>query len=138
VLDVADLEMNVLEFRQRAFQFDRLAEIGGTSYAVFTRTETETESKFRPKLVHLRLAVPHAWVVLDPTSDLLVLSKDGASIPVRLTEPVVEVAAEPAEFGEQGIAFRRVRHGDSTQVYAPAEVAAALFTPEGLAALGLT
>jgi hypothetical protein len=137
VLDVADLEMNVLEFRQRAFQFERVAEVDGVAYAVFSRTETESESRFRPQLVHLRLVVPQAWVVHDETNDVLLLSKDGTTLPVRLTETVVEVGAEPSEFREQGIAFKRGSSPGHAIVYAPAELAPRMFAPEGLTALGI-
>jgi hypothetical protein len=38
VLPASDLEINVLEFRQRSFQFDRLATVEGEEYAVFSRS----------------------------------------------------------------------------------------------------
>ncbi len=137
MLDAADLEVNVLEFRQRAFQFERLAELDGAAYAVFSRTETETESRFRPKLVHLRLVVPHAWVVLDAAHDVLAIARDGSTVPPRRTEPVVEVAAEPAEFREQGVPFRRAAGPNGTLVYAPTDRAERVLTPAGYAALGI-
>jgi hypothetical protein len=137
VLDVADLEMNLLEFRQRQFQFERLADVEGAPYVVFTRTETEDESRFRPKLVHLKVVVPQAWVVHDLANDVLLLAKDGRTIPVRLSEPVVEVAAEPPQFHEQGVAFRRAPSASRALVYAPEELAGKLLRPEGLAALGI-
>jgi len=83
VLDQSDLEINVLEFRQRSFQFDRLVSVGASEYAVFSRTETESESQFRPRLVHLRLVAPRAWVVYDEPNDVLLLSKDGSTLPAR-------------------------------------------------------
>jgi hypothetical protein len=135
VLSVADLEANVFEFRQRAFQYARLASIGGAEYAVFVRTETESESRFRPKLVHLLVAVPHPWVVVDPASDTLRVAKDGRTPTPALTEPVVEVGAEPTEFSEQGVAWRRAAAPSGALVYVPADVAAGLLTPAGLAAL---
>ena len=137
MLTVSDLEINVLEFRQRSFSFDRVATVDGAEYAVFSRTETESESQFRPRLVHLRLVVPLAWIVYDAGNDLLLLAKDGATLPVRLTEPVVEVGAEPAEFHEQGIAWRRTPGPSGTLVYAPEERAGALLTPNGFAGLGI-
>lgn len=137
MLDASDLEINVLEFRQRSFSFDHLATVGGTDYAVFSRTETESESQFRPRLVHLRLVTPLAWVVLDEPNDVLRLARDGATLPVRLTEPVVEVGAEPVEFHEQGIAWRRAPGPNATLVYAPAELAPCLLSGEGIAALGV-
>jgi hypothetical protein len=137
VLTVSDLEINVLEFRQRSFSFDHLASHDGAEYAVFSRTETESESQFRPRLVHLRLVTPLPWIVYDEGNDVLLLSKDGATVPVRLTEPVVEVGAEPTEFHEQGIAWRRAPGPSGTLVYAPEERAAALLSPKGFEALGL-
>jgi len=137
VLTASDLEVNVLEFRQRSFQFERLAEVDGTGYAVFSRTETESESQFRPRLVHLKLIVPQAWVVYDEPNDLLALAKDGATVPVRLSEPVVEVRAERPEFTEQGIAWHRTEGAGGTLVFVPAEFRDRVLTDEGRAALGL-
>jgi hypothetical protein len=137
VLEPSDLEVNVLEFRQRSFQFERLAEVAGHSIALFLRTETESESQFRPKLVHLRLLVPQAWVVLDEPNDVLLIARDGATLPVRLAEPVVEVGAERTEFQEQGLPWKRVAGPSGSLVYAPAELADRLLTPESFAALGI-
>jgi hypothetical protein len=133
VLDLSDLEINVLEFRQRSFQFERMVELGGTEYAVFSRTETESESQFRPRLVHLRLVVPRAWVVYDEPNDVLLLARDGSTVPVRLSEAVIEVRAESSEFHEQGIDWRRADGPDGILVYAPAELASELLSPSGLA-----
>ena len=135
VLSVADLEMNVLEFRQRAFQFDRTVSVGGEEYAVFLRTETESESKFRPKLVHLRLAVPFPWIVHDEAADTLRVARDGHTISPALTEPVVEVGAEPAEFPEQGVRWRRVLAPSGDLVYVPVDRSAALLEAGALVVL---
>jgi hypothetical protein len=137
VLTESDLEINVLEFRQRSFQFERLADVDGQPIAVFSRTETESESQFRPKLVHLRLIVPQAWVVHDESNDVLMLARDGSTVPVRLTEMVLEVGAEPAEFKEQGIAWSRVSGPGGTLVYAPTELKEGLLAPPALASLGI-
>ncbi len=137
MLDVADLEVNVLEFKQRSFSFERLVELAGERWAVFGRTETESESQFRPRLVHLKVAVPLAWVVHDIENDLLAVARDGSTLPVRLTEPVVEVGAERTEFSEQGIEWRRGTGPKGVLVYAPAELADGLLSPTGYAALGL-
>jgi hypothetical protein len=132
VLDVSDLEINVLEFRQRSFQFERMIELGGVELAVFSRTETESESQFRPRLVHLRLVVPRSWVVYDEPNDVLLLAQDGATVPVRLTEPVTEVRAERPEFKEQGIDWRRAEGPEGYLVYAPSELANELLSPAAL------
>ncbi len=137
MLELADLEVNVLEFRQRSFSFERAVELGGSSYAVFSRTETESESRFRPRLIHLCVVVPRGWVVYDGPSDTLRLAKDGgAPLPVPV-EPVVEVSAEPSEFSEQDVRWRRLAAPNGTFVYAPVELAGSLLTNEGLAALGV-
>jgi hypothetical protein len=135
VLDQSDLEVNVLEFRQRSFQFERLAEHGGHEYAVFSRTETESESQFRPRLVHLRLLVPREWVVYDEPNDVLLLSRDGKTVPVRMVESVTEVGADPSEFTEQGIDWRRVSGPGGLLVYGPEELEKELLTPAALAQL---
>jgi hypothetical protein len=137
VLTAADLEINVLEFRQRSFQFERLGDVNGEAVALFTRTETESESQFRPRLVHLRLVVPLAWVVLDEPNDVLLLARDGTTVPVRLTEMVVEVGAEPSEFKEQGIAWTREPGPSGSLLYVPTELHGTLLAPAARAALGL-
>jgi len=132
VLTAADLEVNVLEFRQRSFQFARVAEVGGESYAVFTRTETESERQLRPRLIHLTVVSPLAWVALDAAADLLrcgpAAGPDAAA---------VEVSAEPPEFEADGHRWRRTAAGDGRFLYVPAERETALRSPEAKAALGL-
>jgi hypothetical protein len=137
VLTASDLEINVLEFRQRSFQFDRIASFDGEEYAVFSRTETESESQFRPRLVHLHLVVPLAWVVLDEANDSLRIARDGATAPPHLIETVIEVGAEPPQFKEQGIEWTRASGPGGAHYYAPADRSSRLFTPEGHAALGV-
>ena len=135
MLDQSDLEINVLEFRQRSFQFDRLVEHEGREYAVFSRTETESESQFRPRLLHLRVIVPRGWVVYDEPNDVLLLARDGATLPLRVVESVTEVGADPSEFTEQGIDWRRVPGPSGVLVYAPEELEKELLTPSALARL---
>lgn len=137
MLTPGDLEVNVLEFRQRSFQFQRVAMVADRAIALFSRTETETESRFRPKLIHLHLLVPPEWVVLDEPNDVLLIARDGTTPPVRRTEPVVEVGAERPEFQEQGMAWKRAGGPSGAFVYAPAELAEALLSPSSYAALGL-
>jgi hypothetical protein len=137
VLTATDLEVNVLDFRQRSFQFERLASVDGTEFAVFSRTETESESKFRPRLVHLKLAVPLAWILLDETTDALRISRDGRGLPMVPADAVVEVGAERPEFREQGVEWRRAAGPSGSLVYAPEEFAGRLLTPEGFGRLGL-
>ena len=137
MLTASDFEINVLEFRQRSFQFERLASLEGTDLAVFSRTETESESQFRPRLVHLKLVVPQAWVVYDEPNDLLAVARDGRTVPVRLTEPVVEVRADRPEFREQGVDWKRADGPSGSLLYVPAELADRVLSPDGLAALGV-
>jgi hypothetical protein len=137
VLTVADLEVNVLEFRQRAFQFERLVELEDTPYALFTRTETETESKFRPKLVRLVVVLPLGWVVYDEPADILRAAREGAAMAPRIAHPVVEVGAEPTEFREEGIEWRRISRPSGLLVYTPAGLTKRLSSPDAVAALGL-
>jgi hypothetical protein len=134
VLTVADLEVNVLDFRHRSFQFERLVELPTGPHAVFSRTETESERQLRPRLVHLTVVVPLGWVVLDEAADALRLAREGPARP-STEAPAVEVAAEPPEFEEDGVRWKRARAGPAGYVYAPAELAGALLTREGLAAL---
>lgn len=136
VLTAADLEVNVLEFRQRSFQFDRIAEWEGEPYAVFSRTETESESQFRPRLVHLHLILPLSWVVLDEPNDELRIAPGGGPLPPRRIETVVEVGAEPPQFQEGGVAWTRTSPSRESRFYAPADRADRLLSPEGRAALG--
>lgn len=137
MLTPSDLEVNVLEFRQRSFQFQRIASVADREIALFSRTETETESQFRPKLIHLYLLLPQEWVVLDEPNDVLLIARDGATPPVRLSEQVVEVGAERTEFQEQGIPWKRVGGPSGAFVYAPAELADRLLTPTAYTALGI-
>ncbi len=135
MLTPADLEVNVLEFRLRSFQFQRLVELGGESYAVFGRTETENERQLRPSLVHLSVVVPLPWVVLDEATDLLRVAPSGKAGPVSAGNPV-EIGAEPSEFDEDGAAWKRTVAGPAGYLYAPADRAGLLLSPEGRAALG--
>ncbi len=137
MLTASDLEVNVLEFRQRSFQFQRIATVADREVALFSRTETETESQFRPKLIHLHLLVPQEWVLLDEPNDVLLIARDGVTPPVRLSEQVVEVGAERTEFQEQGLPWKRVGGPSGAFVYAPAELADRLLTPGAYAALGI-
>jgi len=137
VLTAGELEVNVLEFRQRSFQFQRLATITDREVALFSRTETETESQFRPKLIHLYLLVPVEWVVFDEPNDVLLVARDGTTPPVRLSEQVVEVGADRTEFQEQGIAWKRVGGPSGAFVYAPVELADRLLNDASYAALGI-
>ena len=108
MLEESELTVNLLEFRQKSFHFDRIVEEAGQEYALFARTETESERRRRPRLVHLTVAAPREWLIYDPELDLLRLARDGKHLPERSSETAVESAAEPSEFTEQGIDWTRV------------------------------
>jgi hypothetical protein len=137
VLEEADLEVNILEFHGKNFAFEHLASLAEEEYVIFTRTETESESKLRPKLVRLRVVVPRRWVLYDLAADLLVLGRDGKTPGARSTEAAIEAAAEKAEFKEQGIAWRRSKLADGGFVYVPEELAGPLLGSGGLTTLGI-
>jgi hypothetical protein len=136
VVELAELEINVLEFVHKSFSFARTADWGGQELAVFQRTETENESKFRPKIIHLVLVVPREWIIYDLAADLLVLGSDGHTPGPRTVGTAVEAAAETHEFREQGIDFQRFNVGNLL-LYTPKGLGAALTSPSGRVALGL-
>ncbi|MCI4327621.1 MAG: hypothetical protein L3K16_08345 [Thermoplasmata archaeon] len=125
MVDDADLETNVLEFVLKSFQFDRTETVGEVEYAIFHRTETESESQFRPKLVKLVLAVPKAWIVHDLASDLMLIAPDGVHPGHRGSGTAVEAAAEKTEFSEQGVDWVRFPRPNGGWVYVPKRDAAA-------------
>ncbi len=137
MVDVADLETNLLLFLRKSFSFDHSATLDGREYGVFLRTETESESKFRPRIVHLALVVPLDWVVYDVAADLFALGRDGVRPGPRGGGAASESATEAREFTEQGLAWRREVLAGGGVVYLPKELAPALFGPAALAALGL-
>ena len=117
VVDETDLETNVLEFVLKSFQFDRMETVGAVEYAIFHRTETESESQFRPKLVKLVLAVPRDWIVHDLASDLMLIAPDGVHPGHRGTGTAMEAGGEKAEFSEQGVDWVRRPRTNGGWVY---------------------
>ncbi len=138
MLEPSDLEVNILEFRHKSFSYDRLATVDGVEFVVFARTETESESRLRPRLIHLRVVVPHASVVFDTGADLLFLAPDGIRPGPREAGTAVESAAEGTEFREQGFDFRRVALAPDSFVYVPREQLDRALSAEGRRTLGLT
>ena len=136
MLTTADLELNVLEFRHRSFQFERVAILDDEPFAVFSRTETESERQLRPKLVRMAVVVPQGWLLLDAEADLLRVSRDGR-VPKIDEGEALEVAAEPSEFEEHGVPWTRRSLPGSGFVYAPAERADRILTVAALRTLGL-
>jgi hypothetical protein len=137
MVDDADLEMNVLEFNRKSFSFDRLVDWDGTELAVYHRTETESESQFRPKILRLTLVLPRAWLLLDLTVEGLVIAREGVVSAPRPPGTAVEAAAESTRFQEQGVGWRRQAVAAGGFLYAPEEWGERLLTPSGMARLGL-
>ncbi|HUZ80498.1 MAG TPA: hypothetical protein VMV28_07785 [Thermoplasmata archaeon] len=137
MLEPSDFEVNILEFRHKSFSYDRLATVGGIEFVVFTRTETESESRLRPHLIHLRVIVPRASVVLDIGADLLFLAPDGVRPGPREAGTAVESAAEGTEFREQGFDFRRVALAPDSFVYVAREEFDRVLSDDGRRVLGL-
>src|SRR5580693_2592160 len=119
MVDDADLETNVLSFREKSFSYEATVELAGVQYAIFYRTEVESESRFRPKVVHLKLVVPREAILGDLASDTLVLAPDGKAAGPRRTGGAQEVEADETEFREQGIEFVRSKAPDGTIRYLP-------------------
>ena len=135
--DEADLETHLLQFLLKNFGFERSATAGEQEVAVFGRTETESESQFRPRLVKLRVVVPRAWVLYDLAADALVLGRDGATPGPRGTGTAHEESAEKSEFREQGIDWKKVVFARGSVVYVPRELEPIILSPTARAALGL-
>ncbi|MCI4346508.1 MAG: hypothetical protein L3K07_07140 [Thermoplasmata archaeon] len=138
MVEPAQLESTILEFRHKSFSFEGRFSHGTEPWVVFARSETESESKFRPRVVRLRVLVPVAWVHADPAGELLLLGREGAPGLSPPSGPALEVAAEPDEFEEQGIAWVRWRPLPERLLYFPAELAAELRKLPEVERLGTT
>lgn len=137
MLEEATLATNLLAFRSKSFGFERLVEVEGERYALFRRTETESESKLRPKLLEMWVVAPADWIAYDEANDELWFSHAGAAPPALVGEPALEAAAESERFDEQGLAWERRAAGRDRFLYLPAERAGRLASPAALRALGL-
>ena len=137
MVDDSELENNLLEFLEKTFSFERSVEVEGRSFALFTRTETESESQFRPRLVHLRIAVPKEWLLYDLASDALIIAPDGRTPGPHSSSEAREAAAEAPEFKEQGAEWKKLALERGTIVYVALKDEPLLLGPDGRAALGL-
>jgi hypothetical protein len=137
MVDDTELELNVLEFCSKSFSFERAASVEGTEFALFHRTETESESRFRPRLVRLRIALPRAWVIYDAEEEVLRIGRDGVHPGPRASGTALEAAAERSRFPEAGLDWRRGPVPGGGFLYAPEEFADRLLSEEGLRALAL-
>ncbi len=137
MLDEADLETNVLEFRGKSFSFDRTVELGADAIALFHRTETESESRFRPKVIRLHVALPRGWIVHDLAAELNRPALEGRPSAGPPGPEATEAAAEPTRFEEGGIARRRHALPGGAFFYVPEPFEAVWLTPASLAAPGI-
>jgi hypothetical protein len=137
VVEEVELETNVLEFTHKSFAYERSVEVEGTAIALFRRTETESERKFRPKLVHLTVAIPRDWIVADLMADKLVARAGAATPSPAAGGSAVESAAQPSRFAEGGTAWVRHALADGGLLFVPEEWAARLLDPAGLQRIGL-
>ena len=136
--DDADLETHLLQFLLKSFGHERNERVGDLDLVIFHRTETESESQFRPRLVKLRIVLPREWVLYDLAADALLIGRDGATPRTRGTGSAVEESAGKTEFREQGIEWKKVTVSRGSIVYVPKELADTKLAPAALTALGLT
>jgi hypothetical protein len=119
MIDDATLEANVLTFREKSFSYERTVDLAGVPFAVFHRTEVESETRFRPKLVHLKVAVLRDRILGDLASETLVIAPDGLSPGPRRGATAQEVGADESEFREQGLEYVRRVGPDGSILYLP-------------------
>ncbi|HEV2519528.1 MAG TPA: hypothetical protein VGX00_02745 [Thermoplasmata archaeon] len=139
MIEESDLETNVLEFRRKSFAFERSVELDGERLAVFLRTETESESQFRPRILRLRVAIPTAWIELSDDEGALRIAPPGRA-PTRRppgeAPEALEAAAEATRFEEGGVAWQRHPVSPGGFLYVPEALAGRLLSRSGLAGLG--
>ncbi len=140
VIEEEELESTVLNFFGASFGYERTVSIGGTSFLLFTRRETESEAKFRPKTVRRWLLLPHAWVFTDRNQEVLVLGRDGKK-PLKggglLSAPSSDGARPPKEFEEQGIDFVTRKFPGDLELYVVKAFLSTVLSETGLGSLGL-
>jgi hypothetical protein len=137
MVDDETLSMNVLQFAGKSFDYDSTVTVGGTEFAIFARTETETEAKLRPELVRMRVVVPREWVQYEEASDTLLLAAPGGASGPSRRRAAGATMLEPEEFRDQGIDWHRLTLTDRHTLYLPKGEEARLLSTEGRAALGV-
>jgi hypothetical protein len=137
MVDDQTLSMNVLQFAGKSFDYDSTVTIGGKEYAIFARTETETEAKLRPELVRMRVVVPREWVQYEEASDTLLLVAPGAAAGPSRRRAAGATMLEPEEFRDQGIDWHRLSFAGRHTLYLPKGEETRLLAPEGRTALGV-
>lgn len=130
--ELSELEVNLLQFVLKSFALERVIDWNHRNLAVFERTETESESKFRPRIIKLRTIIPQEWVIYDMAADALFIGQDGITPGPRTTGAALEAAADKSEFHEQGVEWRRRVVSDLGVVYVPAALADELFSDDGI------
>jgi hypothetical protein len=128
----------VLQFAGKSFDYESTVTVGGTEYAIFARTETETEAKLRPELVRMRVVVPREWVQYDEASDTLWMVAPGIPPGPARRRAAGATMLEPEEFRDQGIDWHRLTMAGRHRLYLPKAEEARLLSPEGRTALGVT
>jgi hypothetical protein len=139
VIEEEDLDSTVLTFYGASFGFERALRIGALDLALFTRRETESEAKFRPRIVRRWLLVPRAWLFLDKNREVLVLGKDGKRPASTGTIGIQnsEGTRPPPRFEEQGIPFRTEPVSKDLELYVVSSMRDAILSEEGCASLGI-
>jgi hypothetical protein len=137
VVDDETLSMNVLQFAGKSFDYDSTVTVGDTEYAIFARTETESEAKLRPELVRMRVVVPRKWVEYEEASDTLLLTAPGGTAGPARRRSAGATLLEPEEFRDQGIDWHRLTPAGNHRLYLPKSEESRLLSPEGRSALGL-
>jgi hypothetical protein len=137
VVDDETLSMNVLQFAGKSFDYDSTVTVGDTEYAIFARTETESEAKLRPELVRMRVVVPRKWVEYEEASDTLLLAAPGGTAGPARRRSAGATLLEPEEFRDQGIDWHRLTPAENHRLYLPKSEESRLLSPEGRSALGL-
>jgi hypothetical protein len=131
------LSMNVLQFAGKSFDYDSTVTVSGKEYAIFARTETESEAKLRPELVRMRVVVPREWVQYEEASDTLLLAAPGAAVGPSRRRAAGATMLEPEEFRDQGIDWHRLSFAGRHTLYLPKSEETRLLAPEGRMALGV-
>jgi hypothetical protein len=137
VVDDEILSLNVLQFAGKSFDYDSTVTVAGSEYAIFARTETETEAKLRPELVRMRVVVPRAWVQYEEASDTLQLVVPGSPAGPSRRRAAGATMLEPEEFRDQGIDWHRLTLAGNHRLYLPKAEEARLLSAEGRTALGI-
>jgi hypothetical protein len=137
VVDDETLSLNVLQFAGKSFDYDSTVAVAGIEYAIFGRTETETEAKLRPKLVRMRVVVPREWVRYEEAADTLMLLAPGGTAGPQRHRAAGTTMLEPEEFRDQGIDWHRLTLDGDHRLYLPKGEEGRLLSHAGRTALGL-